>query len=362
MNPGEALGEPPAASHMHGDHEPAPCDLLPLPIRWGEGRGEGHCDIGGLTVHGEQPGQWTASTDTPRRSVFKNYNGRTQSDTAQIPSAESAVPQAFPSPVVPNTRTLQTVIDTAIARAFLYQFLARAFDDSAGKTWQWLTDAATRAAFTHAVHTLENPSPNLERAGTALVAALQPHGFESFQTACVTAFGHAARGDCPLNEIEYGDLNADPLFQPHRLADVAAFYRAFGMEVADSATERPDHIGMELEFMSLLAAREAYALEHQWDDADIALGHDAQKQFLREHLGRWSPAFARRLARAATDSTLVALAEFTGDFVTAESARFGLPPGNEDLLLRPVDTAEQLCSSCGLQTLPPGAGPLQHAT
>jgi DMSO reductase family type II enzyme chaperone len=282
---------------------------------------------------------------------------------AQMASADSAAtPLASPAPVVPATRTLQTAIDTAVARAFLYQFLARAFDDSAAETWQWLTDSATRAVFSAAVHALEIPFLNLQRSGTTLAAALQPHAFESFQTACVTAFGHAARGDCPLNEIEYGDLNADPLFQPHRLADVAAFYRAFGMEVADSATERPDHIGMELEFMSLLAAREAYALEHQWDDADLALGHDAQKQFLREHLGRWSPAFARRLARAATDSILIALAEFTRDFVTAECARFGLPPGSEDLLLRPVDTAEQLCSSCGLQTLPPGAGPLQHAT
>jgi DMSO reductase family type II enzyme chaperone len=312
---------------------------------------------------GTQPGQWTASTDTPRRSIFKNYNARIQSDPAQIPSANSAItPQAFSSPLVSDIRTLQTAIDSAVARAFIYQFLARAFDDSAAESWQWLTGAATRTAFIAVVHALENPSANLQRSATALVAALQAHDFESFQTACVTAFGHAARGDCPLNEIEYGDLKADPLFQPHRLADVAAFYRAFGMEVAGTATERPDHIGMELEFMSLLAAREAYAIEHQWDDTDLALGHDAQKQFLREHLGRWSPAFARRLARAATDATLIALAEFTRDFVTADCARFGLPPGSEDLLLRPVDTAEQLCSSCGLQNLPPGAGPLQHAT
>ena len=64
-------------------------------------------------------------------------------------------------------------------------------------------------------------------------ATFLPDGFDSFLNAYLAAFGHAARGSCPLNEIEYGDIKADPLFQPHRLADLAAFYRAFGLEVAE---------------------------------------------------------------------------------------------------------------------------------
>ena len=62
-----------------------------------------------------------------------------------------------------------------------------------------------------------------------------------------------------MNEIEYGDAQADPLFQPHRLADLAAFYRAFGLELAADAAERQDHLCIELEFMSVLAAKEGYA-------------------------------------------------------------------------------------------------------
>ena len=50
--------------------------------------------------------------------------------------------------------------------------------------------------------------------------------YDAFLTAYLAAFGHAARGRCPLNEIEYGDIKADPLFQPHRLADLAAFYES----------------------------------------------------------------------------------------------------------------------------------------
>ena len=224
------------------------------------------------------------------------------------------------------------------------------------ESWSWLTDPNTHAALRSAVGALADGAADLEKPTAALTARLRTDRFEQFQIAYVTAFGHAARGDCPLNEIEYGDLRADPLFQPHRLADLAAFYRAFGLEVADNAAERHDHIGMELEFMSVLAAKEAYAHEHQVDDDQCALCHDAQKKFLREHLGRWSPAFALRLARAATDETLAALAEFTRDFIAAECARFGLAVGSEDLLLRPVDEAsESMCASCGLQNLPPGA-------
>jgi DMSO reductase family type II enzyme chaperone len=297
---------------------------------------------------------WAAHSDKPRRSVFANYS-RADSDGI-VPLNADKENQSLLTTAATKSAGLQAAIDQAVARAFLYQFLARAFEDPAMENWNWLTDPSTHAALRSAVGALADRTGDLGKPTPALTARLRIDRFEQFQIAYVTAFGHAARGDCPLNEIEYGDLRADPLFQPHRLADLAAFYRAFGLEVADNAAERPDHIGMELEFMSVLAAKEAYAHEHQMDDDQCALCLDAQRKFLREHLGRWSPAFARRLARAATDETLAALAEFTRDFMAAECARFGLAVGSEDLLLRPVDeAAESLCNSCGLQNLPPGA-------
>jgi DMSO reductase family type II enzyme chaperone len=187
-------------------------------------------------------------------------------------------------------------------------------------------------------------------------ATFLPDGFDSFLNAYLAAFGHAARGSCPLNEIEYGDIKADPLFQPHRLADLAAFYRAFGLEVAEDAGERQDHICLELEFMCVLAAKEAYAHEHQVDADQLAQCRDAQKKFLREHLGRWTTAFARRLAAATSDPALRALAEFTRAFIESECVRFGVNPGSEELSLRPVDeAADRACDSCGINNLPPGA-------
>jgi DMSO reductase family type II enzyme chaperone len=205
------------------------------------------------------------------------------------------------------------------------------------------------------IQTLDANS-SFAKAASTMRTFLEPSRFGDFLESYLAAFGHAARGRCPLNEIEYGDLKADPLFQPHRLADLAAFYRAFGLEVAEDAGERPDHICLELEFMCVLAAKEAYGLEYQFSSEDLGACRDAQKRFLREHLGRWTPAFARRLARTAANNPLGALADFTRTFIEAECERFSFPCGSEDLLLRPVDEpAESLCNSCGVPQQPPGA-------
>ena len=302
-------------------------------------------------------GQWTARTGTPKRSVFGNYRafGSTASDL--IPRGENDA-HAGENPGA--SATLQASVDTAVARSFLHRLLALAFADPTPEAWHWLIDAPTLASLRAAGRLQGTP---LGECAEALIATLVPGAFEPFLNASLAVFGHAARGSCPLNEIEYGDIKADPLFQPHRLADVAAFYRAFGLEVAEDAGERHDHLCLELEFMCVLAAKEACALEHQHDADELALCRDAQKKFLREHLGRWTPAFARRLAAASSNPTLGALAEFTRVFVEGECARFGVNPGSGDLLLRPVDeAADRMCDSCGLATLPPGAGPVGTST
>ena len=210
------------------------------------------------TEDSKQTAEWKLSGVEPRRSVFANFQ-------SQIPNPQPADQppahkqretdkRAFaPTPI----GTLQNRIDAAMGRVFIYQFLARAFDEPSIETWAWLTDSRTHDSLRAAVLGATLPG-TLSQAVTAFLdtataagagagawtflsaaasereqaldtsGTLEPLGLarlESFQCAYVTAFGHAARGDCPLNEIEYGDLKADPLFQPHRLADLAALCR-----------------------------------------------------------------------------------------------------------------------------------------
>ena len=82
------------------------------------------------------------------------------------------------------------------------------------------------------------------------------------------------------------------VFSAEDMADVAGFYRSFGM---DFNLERPDYIATELEFMHLAAMREAEALfRHESEKA--ALCRQIEKKFLEEHLGRWVSAFSEALA------------------------------------------------------------------
>jgi len=296
-------------------------------------------------------GEWAARHETPKRSVFGNY------PTDPRVSAEAALDPddipAQPSPTGKDEVPPRTAIDFAVARSYVYRFLAVAFGDPTTAGWQWLTETATIAGMRSATQTLGGPLPALVQ---SLLSSLESTGLEPFLNAYLAAFGHAARGSCPLNEIEYGDIKADPLFQPHRLADLAAFYRAFGLEVAEDAGERQDHICLELEFMCVLAAKEGYAWDKQLDTDQLEQCREAQEKFLREHLGRWAPAFSRRLAAATQEGTLVALAAFTRAFVESDCAKFKVASGSEDLLLRPVDeAAERMCDGCGILNLPPGA-------
>lgn len=287
-------------------------------------------------------------TETVRRSVYGNYG------TGEIEEADAILKSVAPAK---SSLGLQASLDLAIARCFLYRALAQAFEEPSEESWRWFCQNETRQVISFAT-TAFREHTRTELVSGELVSQFKPGLFENFQSDYVSAFGHAARGPCPINEIEYGDLKADPLFQPHRLADLGAFYRAFGLELSADAGERQDHLCLELEFMSVLAAKEAYAIENQIEEEQLAVCLDAQKKFLREHLGRWTPAFARRLAGSVGDGPLAALAEFTRQFIETDCKWVGVKSGSEDLFLRPVDENEEsLCASCGITNLPPGANP-----
>jgi DMSO reductase family type II enzyme chaperone len=282
-----------------------------------------------------------------RRSVFANYTPATADADALEP-----LPPPHDAPLTP---LLDGDAERAFHRSFLHQFLARAFDYPGAEAWAWLGGSPVQQGLEAAVASLErDPAAPLATARRALTQAFRPAVFTAFHDDYIAAIGHAARGSCPANEIEYGDLKADPLFQPHRLADLAAFYRAFGVELDRGAGERHDHLSVELEFLSVLAAQEASWLNGPPGNEALAVCRDAQRKFLREHLGRWTPAFARRLQRAVGDGLLGRLAAFLLAFVESECRRAGVPPGSEDLFLRPTDEAASLCDGCGLKPPVPG--------
>lgn len=129
-------------------------------------------------------------------------------------------------------------------------------------------------------------------------------------------FAHLGSAKCPPYETEYG---YDNVFQKTQaMADIAGFYRAYGLETADKNTERVDFIGMELEFMSYLALNEAYALEHQ-NEEQREITVDTQRKFLRDHLGRWTSIFAQSICTAGRNPFYLWLGKLTELFLEREA-------------------------------------------
>ncbi|MEK7410933.1 MAG: molecular chaperone TorD family protein [Actinomycetota bacterium] len=76
-----------------------------------------------------------------------------------------------------------------------------------------------------------------------------------------------------------------------RLADVAGFYKAFGMSVSG---DRPDHIVAELEFMSLVTLAQADAIARgDVDGTEICVG--IARAFVRDHIGCWLEGWVARV-------------------------------------------------------------------
>lgn len=109
------------------------------------------------------------------------------------------------------------------------------------------------------------------------------------------------------------------------LADVAGFYTAFGLQPTGIQADVEDHVAAELEFMSVLALKEAYALARGHEDG-LAVTQGAQVAFLTDHLGRWAEAFARAVREATPLPYYAVAAEVLATWVRAEIEALGATP------------------------------------
>ncbi len=233
--------------------------------------------------------------------------------------------------------------EIARARSAAYGFIAAAFRYPDRATVDALTDEARWRSWPDAIRAMDADTGERLDAVRRCVSRVSAG-------AHVRLFGHAVRGTCPPYELEYG--RSEIIQQASELADIAGFYSAFGLELTDHGNERADHLAVECEFMSALAAKEAWAIENGDHDGRKIVG-DAQRSFLADHLGNWLPSFVRRVQDAPTSGTgpvpdfYGALAAFTGAFVAAECGRLDVSCGSQYLELRPTDPVADTTISCG---------------
>jgi putative dimethyl sulfoxide reductase chaperone len=168
-----------------------------------------------------------------------------------------------------------------------------------------------------------------EHAGpAALMAWLDAAGgdFDELRARYLERFD-TGKAPVSLHQTEYGRMRGAA--KGHDLADIAGFYRAFGLSQNDATRgEMLDHLAVELEFHALLLAKIVH-LTRAGDHEGVEIVLDASRKFLRTHLGAFAPAVAARL-RAGGETDYALLLAWVADLVTRECERFGVVPAPLD--------------------------------
>lgn len=226
--------------------------------------------------------------------------------------------------------------DTALRRSQAYRFLV---DALLYPQENWLDDLPALRPILDEIGLEDFPLPEIQMELPALQAAHRQ------------AFGLTGS---LCYETEYGLPNE--FRQSQELADISGFYRAFGFQVGGSRRERPDHLAMELEFMHLLALKEAHATS-LGNREHAAITQEAQRGFLQDHLGRWVMLFSASLASARAEfhtsqgiGPYAWVGRLTLALLQAEANRLGATlderqPG--EVLPTPLG-AELTCGDCAL--------------
>ena len=134
-------------------------------------------------------------------------------------------------------------------------------------------------------------------------------------------FSLTVAGGIPPYETEYG--HKEIFFKTERLADIAGFYRAFGMEIAEG--QRADYIGAELELMHWLTLKEEKALAEGKQEA-AGICRDAAVKFMKDHLGRWAGYFGDQIAKNSSHPYYQQAGRELSRFVESECRRLGVEP------------------------------------
>jgi TorA maturation chaperone TorD len=260
---------------------------------------------------------------------------------------------------------------TDLALECVYRFLSSSLTDPAAEGWRLMLDAEAGRLAVEAADLLREEATaapplllgfgelsadrldlrpvleELRRPRTELVAEYD------------RVFGLVPARECPPYETEYHQTT-EPFFRAQQMADVAGFYRAFGLEPSRTSPDRPDHLVLELEFMAflLMKKRLAQAPGAEGEEAGerAAICEQARQEFFRDHLAWWVPAFAAGLRKKAGGGFYAAVAEVLAALIPAERGWLGVEalraPLQPNVIERPEEQAG--CAGCAL-----GEGDLQ---
>ncbi len=253
------------------------------------------------------------------------------------------------------------------ARLAIYQFLSLATVNPQAERWPRILDPNFQELVSAAVKVIQDDAqacPDRLAPGELPLTSLDltprytflRHPRDELVEEFNQVFGLLISRECPPYETEYCPQTFS-VYRAQHLADIAGFYRAFGLQPSSRSPQRQDHISLELEFMAWLNAKTLYAFE-QWDEDNENLCRDAQVRFFGEHLAWWTTAFAlavrkksdgikdERDLNSPPGSLQGALGTLLAAFVPAERGILGISPPTA--LTSVTEDDEEGCETCPL--------------
>jgi DMSO reductase family type II enzyme chaperone len=218
-----------------------------------------------------------------------------------------------------------------LAQGVLYRQLAEGLAYPTAERLQAWQDGSAVAAIAKAVNALGEPE--LEAAGEQLERSLSEPSALSLEEEYTYLFQRQA----VASPYEGSYLVQSFFMQPQTLADVGAFYSAFGLQVAGDLA---DHLGAELEFLAVLCFKEVYARDQGWaEQAETC--NQARRRFLGEHLGRWLPVFVMRVKDNARLPFYAAQADLAAALVSLDCDAMGVVPDRTGVFMPEPAQARQ---------------------
>ncbi|MXR50972.1 dehydrogenase [Halovenus sp. WSH3] len=199
-------------------------------------------------------------------------------------------PEASEESELTGVPTYEAAPENAVDRARLYSLCSLALDRPGDQLTAMLSADEFGPELLDAAGGLDDP--DLTRAAEQVADVAADSEGDELYGQWGSLFGIEEGVTVSPYELTY--LPGPLMTATRELADIAGFYKAFDLTIADGENDRKDHVIFQTEFLSDLALREA-ELKRRGDDEGIEIVVGARRAFVEEHLGRWYWRFAEEV-------------------------------------------------------------------
>ena len=241
-------------------------------------------------------------------------------------------------------------MNEALAKAVIYRTFSIAFQEPTRERLRDMGAFDGFSLFVEALRCVETPEGTGTLDGAVRPLTAVPVGdVDALARQYWRVFGHTTRGLVCACETEFGDDNK--FQQPQQLADIAGYYLAFGLTPPSASEARLDHVACECEFLEFLNRKQARLLamdlDGEGDQETLDVTAQAERTFLRDHLGHFGRAFSAALAADGVGVFWGVLGCFFVGCVDPACTRAGVEGGPAGLMVRPdlVDDTPMMCGS-----------------